>query len=205
MTSIAETAEVFCRTAWTRNEREAGQMMLSFEFAVLNFIQNHLRTDFLDLAMPLVSRLGGGGEVWLLLALVLVMVPSTRKAGAAIFAALALEFICCNLLAKPLIGRVRPCDVNQAVQLLVSRPLDFSFPSGHSASSFAAACALYFSGSRLWKPALILATLIAFSRLYLYVHYPSDVAAGILLGAAAGWAGARLVSMAPAKFASRAQ
>jgi undecaprenyl-diphosphatase len=103
------------------------------------------------------------------------------------------------VLAKPLIGRVRPCDVNTAVQLLIARPADFSFPSGHSASSFAAVFALYFRGARLWKPALALAVLIAFSRLYLYVHYPSDVLAGILIGAAIGWFCAHLANLSAQK------
>ena len=92
---------------------------------------------------------------------------------------------------KPLIARVRPCDVNTAVQLLVARPDDFSFPSGHTGASFAEVTALYAGGNRLWIPALLLAALISFSRLYLYVHYPTDVLAGILLGAAAGWLGSQ--------------
>ena len=112
-------------------------------------------------------------------------------AGAAVLAGLALEVICCNLVLKPLIAWVHPCDVNTAVQLLVARPDDFSFPSGHTGASFAAVTALYAGGNRLWIPALLLAALISFSRLYLYVHYPTDVLAGILLGAAAGWLGSQ--------------
>ena len=97
---------------------------------------------------------------------------------------------------SPLIGRARPCVVYPAVELLIPPPLDASFPSGHTAASFAAVFALKASGSPLWKPALVLAATIAFSRLYLYVHWPSDVLGGILLGAACGWAGARLVEKA---------
>ena len=106
-----------------------------------------------------------------------------------------LEVICCNLVLKPLVARIRPCDVNTAVQLLVARPDDFSFPSGHTGASFAAVTALYASRSRLWILSLILAVLIAFSRLYLYVHYPSDVLAGVVIGIMAGWIGSKFVDV----------
>ena len=97
-----------------------------------------------------------------------------------------MDLLCCNMILKPLIGRVRPFAVNPLVELLVAAPLDASFPSGHTAVSFAAVFALKASGSPLWKPALVLASVIAFSRLYLYVHWPTDVLAGMLLGAALG-------------------
>ena len=106
--------------------------------------------------------------------------------------ALILDLICCNMILKPLVGRIRPFAVNTAVELLTAPPADASFPSGHTAASFAAVFALRASGSPLWKPAAVLASVIAFSRLYLYVHWPTDVLGGILVGAAAGWAGARL-------------
>ena len=77
---------------------------------------------------------------------------------------------------------MRPCAVNPAVELLVAYPSDASFPSGHTAASFAAVGALRAAGSRLWLPLLALAALIGFSRLYLYVHWPSDVLAGAMLG-----------------------
>ena len=111
---------------------------------------------------------------------------------AAMSFALILDLICCNIVLKPLVGRIRPFLVNTAVELLTAPPADASFPSGHTAASFAAVFALRASGSPLWKPALVLAAGIAFSRLYLYVHWPTDVLGGILVGAAAGWAGARL-------------
>ena len=160
-------------------------IMLSFEFAVLDGIQNHLRTSFLDAAMPLISRLGDAGIVWLLMTLVLVIMPVTIKIGLVVSVALAVVSLFCNVIAKPLVGRARPYDVNTAVHLLVKRLTDFSFPSGHTAASFAVVFALYFIGCKLWKFSLVLAVLIAFSRLYLYVHYPSDVLAGVFLGAAA--------------------
>lgn len=81
------------------------------------------------------------------------------------------------------------------VQLLIARPADYSFPSGHTAASFAAVAALYFAGARKWwKIMLPLAILMAFSRMYLYVHYPTDVLGGMIVGCAAGYFGNRLAA-----------
>lgn len=169
--------------------------MQNLEFAVLDWIQAHLRCAALDAVLPLASGLCSHGEVWILLALILLLIRRTRLQGAAVACGLVLDLIACNLLLKPLLGRIRPFAANPAVTLLVKAPLDASFPSGHTAASFAAVFALRTSGSPLWKPALALALVIAFSRLYLYVHWPSDVLGGALLGAAVGWMGARAVEI----------
>lgn len=171
---------------------EAGGNAMHFELSILNYIQSHLHSGFLDTAMPLVTTLGNKGAIWIGCAALLLLIPKTRKAGAAMAASLVLETLCCNVILKPLTGRIRPCDVNAAVRLLITHPTDFSFPSGHTGASFAAVSALYFSKNRLWIPTLVLAMLIAFSRLYLYVHYPSDVFAGMLIGIMAGWFGSAL-------------
>ena len=170
--------------------------MRGMELAVLNWIQAHLRCGFLDAVLPVITRTADHGELWIILALVLLAIRSQRKYGAAVACGLVLDLVSCNLLLKPLVGRIRPFAVNTAVELLVKAPLDASFPSGHTAASFAAVFALKAAGSPLWKPALAVAVVIAFSRLYLYVHWPSDVLAGALLGAAVGWAGARLAETA---------
>ena len=170
--------------------------MQGMEFAILDWIQAHLRCGFLDAVLPLITRTADHGELWIILALVLLAIRSQRKYGAAVACGLVLDLVSCNLLLKPLVGRIRPFAVNAAVELLVKAPLDASFPSGHTAVSFAAVFALKAAGSPLWKPALAVAVVIAFSRLYLYVHWPSDVLAGALLGAAVGWAGGRLAEKA---------
>ena len=167
--------------------------MEALEFAVLDWIQAHLRCSFLDAVLPAVSWTANHGELWIILAVVLLLVRGQRKYGAAVACGLVLDLVSCNMLLKPLIGRVRPFAVNTAVELLVKAPLDASFPSGHTAASFAAVFALKTAGSPLWKPAMAVAVGIAFSRLYLYVHWPSDVLGGALLGAAVGWAGAKIV------------
>ena len=170
--------------------------MQGIEFTILDWIQAHLRCGFLDAVLPLITRTADHGELWIILALVLLAIRSQRKYGAAVACGLVLDLVSCNLLLKPLVGRIRPFAVNAAVELLVNAPLDASFPSGHTAASFAAVFALKAAGSPLWKPALAVAVVIAFSRLYLYVHWPSDVLAGVLLGAAVGWAGAKLAKKA---------
>lgn len=169
--------------------------MLSYEFAILDWIQANMRNPALDLLMPAITALGNSGLIWLLLAGILLLTPKHRRAGAAVLAGLVLEIICCNMVLKPLVARVRPRDVNTAVQLLIARPDDFSFPSGHTGASFAAAAALFADRNRLWIPSLILALLIAFSRLYLYVHYPTDILAGAAIGMMAGWAGRQAVDI----------
>lgn len=169
---------------------------MEFEFKILDWIQS-IRTPFGDWFMPFVSKLGNAGMIWILLAAVLIILPKTRKSGIILAAALCLDALLCNVLLKNIFCRIRPCDVNTAIALLIPRPHDFSFPSGHTAASFAAVSALYFAREKqLWKPVLGLAALIAFSRLYLYVHYPTDILGGIFIGLAAGYVGYRLVRKA---------
>ena len=161
--------------------------MTSIDFTILDFIQAHLRNDFFDAVMPCLTWLGNAGVVWILLTAVLLCIPKTRKLGFTLMVALLMDVVICNGVIKPLMARIRPFDVNTAVKLIIAKPTDFSFPSGHAAASFASASGLYFRRSKLWIPAFILALLISFSRLYLYVHYPSDVLAGIALGILLGY------------------
>ncbi|MBP3038868.1 phosphatase PAP2 family protein [Bacillaceae bacterium Marseille-Q3522] len=170
--------------------------MLFFDFTILNWIYDNCRTAWLDALMPLITKLGNAGAVWIVLALCLLVTRKYRNTGIALFCALVLDVIICNGILKPFVARIRPCDINTTIDLLITRPTDYSFPSGHTAASFAAVSALYFCRRKLWKPALVLALLISFSRLYLYVHYPSDVIAGMLLGAVLGFIGCRLSELA---------
>lgn len=166
---------------------------MKMDMKILEFIRSSLQCDFLDMVMPFITRLGDGGILWIIGSLILIIFPKTRKAGSAMAVSLVLEVLCCNVLLKPFAARIRPCDVDTSVQLLIPHPGGFSFPSGHTGSSFAAASALFFGKSRLSIPAFIAAALIGFSRLYLYVHYPTDVLAGALLGIMLGWLGNLLV------------
>ena len=163
--------------------------MQQWELGILDWIQANLRCGVLDVLMPALSWTCNHGEIWIVLAAVLLAVKRCRRQGLAVGCALITDLVLCNLILKPLVGRVRPFVV-QPVELLISPPTDASFPSGHTAASFAAVFALKASGSPLWKPALAVAVAMAFSRLYLYVHWPSDVLFGALVGAAAGFIGA---------------
>ena len=149
-----------------------------------------LRTPVGDQVMCFITSLGNGGMIWIALGVLMLLIPRTRKSGLVVLTALVLDLILCNGILKHLFARVRPCDVNTVIQLLIPRPTDYSFPSGHTAAAFAATSALFFAGEKkLWKPALILAVLIAFSRLYLYVHYPTDILGGMIIGTACGYMG----------------
>lgn len=160
---------------------------MQLEFELLDMIQA-LRSPVGDAIMVFITNLGNGGIIWILTAAVLLFIPKTRKAGVVMAVTLCLDAILCNGILKNLFARIRPCDIRDSVQLLIARPDDFSFPSGHTAASFAAVAALFFSGKRkLWKPAFVLAVLIAFSRLYLYVHFPTDILGGIVLGVLCGY------------------
>ena len=170
-------------------------MMQHIELAVLDWMQRCFRCEFLDWLMPLVSVLSDHGEVWILCSALLLLWRRQRKYGVAAACALTLDLFACNLVLKPLVGRVRPFAFRPELSLLVSPPGDASFPSGHTAAAFAVVFALKTAGSPLWRPALALAAATAFSRLYLYVHWPSDILGGILLGAAVGWAGAGLAEV----------
>ncbi|MGN0648010.1 MAG: phosphatase PAP2 family protein [Oscillospiraceae bacterium] len=155
---------------------------MAWEFDVLNWIQENLRCGLLDTVMPIITFLGNGGWFWIALTLVGFIPQKTRKY--AFISAFAL--ICClvfgNLILKPCIARIRPFDVQTGIQLLIEKPHDYSFPSGHTQASFATATAIFFKDKRWGIGALVLAALIAFSRMYLYVHYPTDILAGVLFG-----------------------
>ena len=169
--------------------------MQALEFSILNGIQESCRCAFLDAVLPFLSSLSDHGEIWIALALALLLIPKTRRTGLVLALALGLEFAVCNGILKPLIARPRPCDLNDALPLLIPRPGDDSCPSGHPGIACAAGGALFAAKSRLGVPAFVLALSIAFSRLYLSVHWPSDVLAGALLGILMGFLAERLVRL----------
>lgn len=162
---------------------------MSWEIDFLNGIQTLFQCEWMDVLMPPLSSLGDAGIVWIVLSVLLLLFPRTRRAGAASAFSLILMLIGGNMILKPLVARMRPFTVNTAFSLLIPPPEDFSFPSGHTFASFASSTAILRNHKRIGIPALVLAVLIAFSRLYLYVHYPTDVLAGLLLGILTGYLG----------------
>lgn len=162
---------------------------MGIEIQILDWMQN-IRTPFGDIIVPLISGLGNAGIIWIALTLVLLIIPKTRRSGLIMALALIADLILCNGILKNLVARTRPYDVNTVVNLLIEKPVDYSFPSGHTAASFAAVTALYLAGEKkLWKPALVFSILIAFTRMYLYVHYPTDILGGIAVGIISGYIG----------------
>jgi undecaprenyl-diphosphatase len=152
------------------------------EASILNWIRANLSSGLGDFLMPVISRLGDGGLIWIVFTVILLLIPRLRKYGIISVTALLLSLLFCNILAKPLIARGRPFIDISDIELLIPVPGDFSFPSGHASAAFASAVSITFAGKRLGIPALMLAVLIAFSRLYLCVHYVTDVLAGVALG-----------------------
>ena len=165
---------------------------MPFEFYFLDWLQT-IHTPFLDALAVFFDTAGAHGELWILMAVLLLCFRRTRKAGAACALALILYLLVGNMMLKPFFARPRPCDL-RTVEMLVPRPHGHSFPSGHTASAFAAAFALWLEHKRLGAIALAVAAFIGFTRLYLYVHVPTDVLGGLLLGCALGTAGAAIVN-----------
>ena len=182
----------------------------AFDLPILDWIAANLQCGFLDALMPLITLLGDAGIFWILCSVALIFIPKTRRVGLSMGISLLIGLLVCNVTLKPLVGRIRPYDYQMVhfqreITLLVEGLHDYSFPSGHTIASFEAATALLMGNKKLGIPAMILAVLIAFSRLYLYVHYPTDVLASIVLGIGIAFLGTFLVKKGYALWDSRKQ
>lgn len=150
---------------------------------ILLWIQEYLREDFLNPLIIFITNLGNAGMIWIAGAVVLLCIPKTRKAGALVILSLVISYIINNLILKSAVARPRPWVDVEGLSNLIGKPHDLSFPSGHASSSFAAAVVMYrMLPARCGVPAVILAAAIALSRLYVGVHYPTDVLFGSISG-----------------------
>jgi undecaprenyl-diphosphatase len=154
----------------------------SVDFAVLDFIQETMRCEFLDFVMAIFSYIGEAGGIWIISALIMMCFRKTRATGVMLLCAVAIGFLIGELGLKNTIGRLRPFVQNPEVIPIIKLPSGCSFPSGHSCASFAAATVIFTRNKKLGIPALVIASLIVFSRLYNYVHFPTDVIGGMILG-----------------------
>lgn len=153
-----------------------------FDFPILYFIQEHIVSPAFNSIMIFSSAIGEYGAVWLFISFILLFSRKTRVCGILMICAMAFCFITGEIVTKNLICRIRPCFQDLTVHMLVEKPNSYSFPSGHSSSSFAAAVVVFYFNKKLGFLTLLMAAVIAFSRMYLFVHFPSDVFAGILWG-----------------------
>lgn len=158
------------------------QWIHSIDIFLLNFIQTDLHHSVLDSIFSIITHLGDGGAIWIVFGVLLVCSKKYRKIGIAMLIALAIGAIFANLIVKPLVERPRPFIEFPGLELAISPPSGYSFPSGHSLASFTGAVILAWANKKWIFPSFLLAFLIAFSRMYLYVHYFSDVLTGSILG-----------------------
>ena len=181
------------------------QLAVTLDHPILDWIQAHLANDLLDTIMPIITLFGDGGVFWIAVAVLLLCFPKTRKTGLGMGFALLMGLLVCNITLKPLVQRTRPYDFQLeqfgvVIHLLIDAESSFSFPSGHTIASFEAATVLLKNDKRMGIPAMILAVLIAFSRLYLYVHYPTDVIFSVFAGTLFGFLGNALAGRVMARF-----
>lgn len=171
------------------------EVIQSFDLSVLNAIQNTLKCGFLDFLTVFISYLTTSGIIWIAAGIVMLFFKKTRAAGIILLAALALGFLSGDVLLKHLVNRPRPFTVNTDIALLIKQPSGASFPSTHSVLAAASTTVLLAKKREVGFIALVLTVCIAFSRLYLYIHYPTDVLCGLLLGILCG-AAALLIARA---------
>lgn len=159
---------------------------MALDWGILHWIQTYLVCPALDAIMPRLTLLGDIGFIWILTGVVLLCTKKHRRTGILLLLGLLCGALVGNVVLKNLVARPRPCWLDESVQLLIATPKDFSFPSGHTLSSTIGATILTRADRRFGYAAIPLAVLLAFSRLYLYVHFPSDVFAGAVLGLVIG-------------------
>ena len=161
--------------------------MLNIEFAILDFIREYMTSPIMDKIMVGITSLGNSGAIWIVLAILMLCSKKYRKTGIVLAIGLIGSLVIGNIILKPLFHRLRPFQIKEGIELLISAPHDYSFPSGHTLASVISATILLIREKRIGIYALVLAILIAFSRLYLYVHFPTDILGGAVIGAIIGF------------------
>ena len=164
------------------------------EADLLLWVQNNFRTGVLNPLMHYASEINNSGMLAIGMVVVLLVWKTYRMVGITAFTSLLSEFLLVNVLIKQIVARPRPYVVNEALAVLGTVPTDYSFPSGHTASAFAVASVMLLCMPRRYGiPAVVIAAIVALSRLYNVAHYPTDVLAGMLIGSAVGVLAVKLV------------
>ncbi len=160
---------------------------MNIDGQILIFIQEYIRNPICDIFFKGITHLGDAGIFWILLTAALLCFKKTRRAGAYSACALIASLVVNNMILKNLIHRIRPYEVVEGLQCIVAKAHDFSFPSGHTGASFASAVSMHKQIPRKYAVFfIVLASLIAFSRLYIGIHYPTDVLGGLITGIGIG-------------------
>lgn len=154
---------------------------MNWEFSFLYFLQS-LHNPVLDKIMVFITSLGNEGLLWIGIAVVMVFFRKYRKCAISIGVSLLLMELVGNVILKDLIMRERPCWIDPSIELLIKAPSSFSFPSGHTFAGFAASVTIFLHHKKEGIAAIVVASLIAFSRMYLFVHFPTDILGGIVFG-----------------------
>lgn len=165
------------------------EFLINLDGNILLWIQEYIRQDWMEGFWKGITMLGDSGWFWIALSLLLMVPRQTRWIGITSLAAIVIGALITNVTLKNLVARTRPYEVVEGLALLIEKQRDYSFPSGHTCASFAAAGVYWrMLPKKFGIPLVILAAMIAFSRLYVGVHYPTDVLAGLLIGLFAAWA-----------------
>ena len=165
-----------------------------------SFLYGIPRGSVLDAFFLGVTKVAGSyGQIWVIIALLLLVFKKTRRAGVSLLIAYVGVFLVGQLGLKNLISRPRPCQIDTAFPLLVARPFSSSFPSTHSAWAFAGATAIFLRHKKAGIAAYVAAILIGFSRLYLFLHFPTDVLIGAGMGVVLGILADRITGVAEKK------
>jgi undecaprenyl-diphosphatase len=154
---------------------------------VLEFIQQFFNYPLMDKLMIFITTLGNKGAIWIIICVSLLFKKNYRKIAILVMIAFTLSTILGEGIIKHIVQRLRPFATYPSLQLIIGTPTLYSFPSGHTATAFAAATVLSKEFNKYKILFFSISSLIAFSRLYLFVHYPSDIIAGILLGLFSAW------------------
>lgn len=170
------------------------EFLLNADAEILLFIQEYVRQDWMNWFWKGITMLGNAGWFWILMSVILLIPEKTRPIGITALVSLIIGTLITNVFLKNAVARIRPYEVVEGLILLIEKQRDYSFPSGHTCASFAAAMVyMKMMPKKYGVPFVILAALIALSRLYVGVHYPTDVIGGLIVGIFSAWAAVHLM------------